>query len=101
MWSFYKLKRRHPDSNWGIKALQASALPLGHVAPLLFMLRYSKLNVKYIGEEVVRAEFFSALRPTFPKSTAIISTVMQLMVFGLQLLARLSLLIEEFEIECI
>ena len=25
-------KRRHPDSNWGIKALQASALPLGHVA---------------------------------------------------------------------
>ena len=32
MWSFYKLKRRHPDSNWGIKALQASALPLGHAA---------------------------------------------------------------------
>ncbi len=25
-------KRRHPDSNWGIKALQASALPLGHAA---------------------------------------------------------------------
>lgn len=24
--------RRHPDSNWGIKALQASALPLGHAA---------------------------------------------------------------------
>ena len=28
----YKNKRRHPDSNWGIKALQASALPLGHAA---------------------------------------------------------------------
>ncbi len=24
--------RRHPDSNWGIKALQAHALPLGYVA---------------------------------------------------------------------
>lgn len=24
--------RRHPDSNWGIKALQARALPLGYVA---------------------------------------------------------------------
>ena len=27
-----EIKRRHPDSNWGIKALQASALPLGHAA---------------------------------------------------------------------
>ena len=26
--------RRHPDSNWGIKALQAHALPLGYVATL-------------------------------------------------------------------
>jgi hypothetical protein len=24
--------RRHPDSNWGIKDLQSSALPLGHAA---------------------------------------------------------------------
>ena len=24
--------RRHPDSNWGIRALQAHALPLGYVA---------------------------------------------------------------------
>ena len=24
--------RRHPDSNWGIRALQAPALPLGYVA---------------------------------------------------------------------
>ena len=26
--------RRHPDSNWGIKALQAHALPLGYVATI-------------------------------------------------------------------
>ena len=26
--------RRHPDLNWGIKALQASALPLGYGAIL-------------------------------------------------------------------
>ena len=26
------IKRRHPDSNWGIKALQAPALPLGYAA---------------------------------------------------------------------
>jgi hypothetical protein len=25
-------KRRHPDSNWGIKDLQSSALPLGYAA---------------------------------------------------------------------
>ncbi len=24
--------RRHPDSNWGMKVLQTSALPLGYVA---------------------------------------------------------------------
>ena len=24
--------RRHPDSNWGMRALQAPALPLGYVA---------------------------------------------------------------------
>ena len=24
--------RRHPDSNWGIKVLQTSALPLGYAA---------------------------------------------------------------------
>ena len=34
---FVKEKRRHPDSNWGIKALQASALPLGHVAVLIIL----------------------------------------------------------------
>ena len=31
MFTFLNI-RRHPDSNWGIKALQASALPLGHAA---------------------------------------------------------------------
>ena len=35
-------KRRHPDSNWGIRALQAPALPLGHVAVSFFY------NTKYI-----------------------------------------------------
>ncbi len=35
-------KRRHPDSNWGIRALQAPALPLGHVATSLL---YNKKDI--------------------------------------------------------
>jgi hypothetical protein len=33
---FFKRKERwHPDSNWGMEALQASALPLGHATSML------------------------------------------------------------------
>ncbi len=31
-----RIFRRHPDSNWGIKDLQSSALPLGYAAILNF-----------------------------------------------------------------
>ncbi len=31
--------RRHPDSNWGIKALQAHALPLGYVATHIIVIQ--------------------------------------------------------------
>ena len=36
LYVLYVSNRRHPDSNWGVKDLQSSALPLGYVAFLHF-----------------------------------------------------------------
>ena len=42
--------RRHPDSNWGIKDLQTSALPLGHATFVAFLrtFRGSKTRKKVL-----------------------------------------------------
>ena len=45
------LKRRHPDSNWGIEDLQSTALPLGYTAglnPSLLILFFQSRTFSYI-----------------------------------------------------
>ena len=43
MYVLYVSNRRHPDSNWGVKDLQSSALPLGYVA---FLHSYKRCILK-------------------------------------------------------
>jgi hypothetical protein len=42
--------RRHPDSNWGIKVLQTSALPLGYAAD-------NNKNIYGAGDEIRTRDF--------------------------------------------
>ncbi len=64
-------KRWHPDSNWGMEALQASALPLGH-ATLCFLDLFVETRPEAVSpnEELCSRRRWPSLHENLPKNTS-------------------------------